>query len=171
MQRINTTNRGQGDVLLYNTNDGGEIAVTDGVVGIVGDLRTAVYLSLFGGQSDWWGDLSVADPDFHNTSETAELSENIALVPVNLLRIEDVVRRDLQWMVNQRIVSNITVTASILDTDVLGLSVSIQADGQETDFEFVENWNETALINPVESPDAVPEIAPGFSGGFSEGFR
>ena len=62
------TQQQQGDVLLFQTENDGDISATNGVIEMTGDLRTAVYLSLFGGQSEWWGDVDQTDPDFKNTS-------------------------------------------------------------------------------------------------------
>ena len=42
----------QGDVLLFQTVDDGEINIENGVVEMSGGLETAAYLSLYGGNED-----------------------------------------------------------------------------------------------------------------------
>ena len=129
-----------GDVLLQQTVDDGDLAVADGIVEMTGDLRTAVYISLFGGQADWWGDIGVTNVDFHNTSETDELLENMAAVPANLLLLRDAIHRDLEWLINQKIASSITVETSMPGIDIVAIVITIIAWGKEEQFEFVENW-------------------------------
>ena len=55
----------EGDVLLFDTDDGGEISVVNGLVIADRKFSTAAYLSLFGGNVEdggrvdnnktWWG--------------------------------------------------------------------------------------------------------------------
>ena len=63
--------RQQGDVILYQSLNDGEIEIVDGIVTMDGGLQTAVYLSLFGGNIDdaagfdkrlsWWGNCEEPD--------------------------------------------------------------------------------------------------------------
>jgi len=130
----------QGDVLLYQTANDGDIVAENGVIELTGDLRTAVYVSLFGGQVDWWGDISTTDPDFKNTSETNELLDSIAAIPANLLRIEDAAKRDLEWLKSKKIASSVQVSASMPGINAVRLQINISASGDESSFEFTENW-------------------------------
>lgn len=50
-----------GDVLLFDTEDGGEISVINGLVIADGGFNTAVYLSLFGGNKDDGGEVASGD--------------------------------------------------------------------------------------------------------------
>ena len=55
----------EGDLLLYDTPDGGDIRITEGFIASDRTFGTAVYLSLFGGNKEdngrvrnrrtWWG--------------------------------------------------------------------------------------------------------------------
>jgi phage gp46-like protein len=140
----------QGDVKLFQTNDDGDITVTGGVVEMSGGLETAAYLSLFGGNEDddgrddnpnnWWGNLDEDDPAAIYRSETQHLLQAIPATSGNLSRIEDAAKRDLSWMIDNRIASTITVSASIPALNRVKLSITIEANGKESSFEYVENW-------------------------------
>ena len=140
----------QGDVLLFQTNDDGDIIVTGGIVEMTGDFQTAAYLSLFGGNEDddgrqdhpktWWGNLSEIDPAEKYISETQNLLQALPATSSNLRRVEAAVKRDLQWFLDKNIASSIDVETSIPDLNRLKIVISIQANGEETDFTFVENW-------------------------------
>ena len=140
----------QGDVLLFQTDDDGEIIVEGGVVEMSGGLETAAYLSMFGGNEDdtgadddprtWWANLDEIDPADQYRSETQNLLQAIPATTGNLGRVEEAAGRDLAWMLEKKVASSVTVVANMPGLNRVKLSVSIQADGPESNFEFVENW-------------------------------
>jgi phage gp46-like protein len=140
----------QGDVLLEQTNDDGEITVENGLVQMTGKFETAAYLSLFGGNEDddgrpdnektFWGNLSEINPSFKLVSETQHLLQSIPATSSNLKRIEDAVKRDLQWFLNEKIASSVDVTVTIPALNRIKIVININAIGKESQFEFVENW-------------------------------
>lgn len=140
----------QGDVLLFQTNDDGDINVELGIVEFSGGLGTSAYLSLFGGNEDddgrasnpltWWGNIDETKPDRKYRSETQNLLRSIPAVSRNLLRIQDAALRDLQWMLNQNIASSVDAVATIPGLNRINLEIRIEAVGEETRFEFTENW-------------------------------
>jgi phage gp46-like protein len=140
----------QGDVLLFQTDDDGEINVENGVVEMSGGLETAAYLSLFGGNEDddgrdnnaltWWGNLDEVDPVRQYRSETQHLLQSIPATSGNLRRIEDAASRDLAWFTEQNVASSVTVEVSIPGINRVKITVNIEAVGEESSFEFVENW-------------------------------
>lgn len=140
----------EGDILLFQTNDGGEITVENGLIEMSGGLATAAYLSLFGGNKkddgrtenpfNWWGNRGETDPAKHIRSETQNLLQGLALSSAALLQIEDAVKRDLQWMINEGAASSISVEATIPGLNKLLISVSIEAVGEESNFRYVANW-------------------------------
>jgi phage gp46-like protein len=125
----------QGDVILFQTDDGGEITVEGGLVRMDGGLQTAAYLSLFGG-SDWWANLTETVPERQYNSETEELLKSLPLTSSNLKRVEDAVTRDLAWMQGTGVASTITVEVSV--PAVNRLSIVIDIDGG--DIAFTANW-------------------------------
>lgn len=144
----------QGDVLLCQTNDDGEINVVDGMVEMSGGLETAAYLSLFGGNEDddgradnaatWWGNLGETDPARQYRSETQHLLQALAANTGNLRRVEDAATRDLAWFVQNNVASSVSVSASIPGVNKIKLTIDIEAVGEESSFEFVENWKASA---------------------------
>ena len=134
----------QGDVLLQQTNDDGDITVTGGIVEMTGSFETAAYLSLFGGNEDdgatWWGNALEVDPAFKYVSKTQTLLQALPAVSANLRRIEDAARIDLQWFLTKGIASSLDVAASIPALNRIQITIDIQADGEESSFTFTENW-------------------------------
>ncbi len=111
------------DVLLRQTNDGGDITIEHGLILMSEGLETAVYLSLFGGNEDdpagsdtaqqWWGNLLDVEPERHYRSETQHLVRSLPAIPFNLRRIEQAAARDLQWLIDTGTAQSVTVEATI----------------------------------------------------------
>jgi len=143
----------QGDVFLFQTIDDGNIEIIDGLVTMSGGLETSAYLSLFGGNEDddgtmetafsWWGNVDVQEVRQYR-SETQHLLDHLAPTSGNLIRIEDAARRDLAWFLSERVASSVTVSASIPELNRVRLVIDIEAVGEESRFEFVENWRASA---------------------------
>ena len=122
----------QGDVKLFQTNNDGDIIVTNGLVEMNGGLETSAYLSLFGGNEDdtgidvsvdtWWGNLDETEPTRKYRSETQNLLQSIPATSSNLRRVEDAARRDLAWFVSEDVASSVTVEATIPALNSLKLS-------------------------------------------------
>lgn len=144
----------EGDVKLFQTDDDGEITVENGLVEMSGGLETAAYLSLFGGNEDddgradnpanWWANLDEVDPVRQYHSETQNLLQALPATTGNLRRIEDAAGRDLAWFVDSGVASSVSVSASIPGINRIKLTIDIEAVGQESSFEFVENWKSGA---------------------------
>lgn len=144
----------QGDVLLFQTDDDGDIISENGLLTMSGGLETAAYLSLFGGQEDddgrgenpanWWGNLDEIDSARQYRSETQNLLQALPATSGNLRRVEDAAKRDLAWMVTNGAASSVDVTANIPGINRLGLIVAINAQGEESSFEFIQNWKAAA---------------------------
>ena len=143
----------QGDVSLFQTNDDGNIEVVGGIVIMSGGLETAAYLSLFGGNEDddnsqdtvfnWWGNIDETDPAKEYHSETQNLLQSIPATSGNLRRIEDAANRDLAWFIESKVASSVSVVVSIPALNRIKLTIAIEALGEESSFEFVENWKVT----------------------------
>lgn len=135
------------DVLLRQSNDGGDITIQGGLLQLSDGLETAAYLSLFGGNEDdpadtdttqqWWGNLLDVEPERAYRSETQFLVQALPAIPVNLRRIEQAAGRDLQWMLDTALARSVTVEATIPAKDrvLIGL-VIITATGQRIELSF-----------------------------------
>ncbi len=138
------------DVLLFQTNDNGEINVVGGIVELSSGLETAAYLSLFGGNEQdagidqdvqtWWGNIDESDPAKHYKSETQHLINILPANTGNMRRLEQATLRDLDWFVKEKIASSIGVVASIPDLNKVSIEILITAQGIEHVFNFTENW-------------------------------
>lgn len=143
----------QGDVLLFQTTDDGEINVDGGLVEMTGGLDTSVYLSMFGGNQDdstgqdstkqWWGNIDETEQSRVYRSETQYLLPVLLPIPSNLNRIQDAALRDLNWFLEEKIANTVEVEATIPELYKVMLTVIIEADGVEKRFEFTENWKAT----------------------------
>lgn len=144
----------QGDILLFQTNDDGNINVVNGVVEMTGGFETAAYLSLFGGDDEddgrpenpekWWGNLDEIDPAFRYVSRTQNLLKGIPSTSANLKRIEDAVKEDLQWFLDKGIASLVEVAVSIPALNRIRIDINIIAEGEESSFSFTLNWKAMA---------------------------
>lgn len=140
----------QGDVLLCQTPDDGEINVVDGIVEMSGGLETAIYLSMFGGNEDctgqencpftYWGNYLENDGKFKYKSETQHLLQQIPATSNNLLRVKDAANRDLKWVTENKIASSLEINIIIPALNKISIIVDITANGLESQFNFVENW-------------------------------
>lgn len=135
------------DVLLRQTNDGGDITLQSGLVLLSEGLETAVYLSLYGGNEDdpadtdttlqWWGNLLEAEPERSYRSETQYLIKSLPAIPFNLRRIEQAALRDLAWMIETGLAQSTTVEATIPAKDRVKVAIEITtADGQKVELAF-----------------------------------
>ncbi|UGC98021.1 hypothetical protein [Oceanospirillum phage vB_OsaM_PD0307] len=138
------------DVLLFQTNDNGEVEIESGLVTLTPGLDTAAYLSLFGGNwkddgsqnnnQTWWGNLDETEAAKQYRSETQYLLGTIPATSRNLRRVEDAATRDLQWLLDGSIASSLTVSASLIGLNRVKIEVIIRAEGDESQFNYTENW-------------------------------
>lgn len=132
------------DVLIYQSIDDGEINLDNGVIQLSSGLDSSVYLSLFGGAEDWWGNVDEGEQVRRYTAKTQGLIETLNPSSANLLRMEDAVSGDLQWMIDEKVASSIEVEVTIPELNKLKIVVNITAEGNESQFEYTENWKAAA---------------------------
>lgn len=136
-----------GDTLLFNGPDGGNIESIGGAITQTDGFETSVYLSMFGGNEgnvNYWGNIDEADSVNHYTSETGNILRSIPATTGNLIRVEDAVKNDTNWMLKLNIASSIDVTTSMPALNTVGIKLCIIAEGQEHEFNFTENWRASA---------------------------
>lgn len=145
----------QGDIFLFQANNHGDITVENGVIEMTGGLDTAAFLSLFGGNENcsgrdtcpfsWWGNFDEIDKANKYISETQFLLKTLPAITANLRRIEDAAIRDLSWFLDKKIASSVTVAVTIPALNAIKINVIIEANGIESNFNFVENWKATTI--------------------------
>lgn len=141
------------DVKIYQEPDGGNVTIENGITELDDGLASAAYLSMFGGNEDdtgaandpneWWGNQLEDDTARMYRGETETTLRNLPAIPASLRKVEEAMRRDLAWFLSSNIASSVTAEASIPGVDRVRLVVTIKAEGNESQFEYVENWKAT----------------------------
>jgi phage gp46-like protein len=99
----------EGDLLLVDTNDGGDTVVKDGLFSGCRSFDTAVYLSLFGGNKndpgkvknprEWWGNkLSGTAEAEKMTSRFQACIAGLPMTTKNIALCENAALLDLEWL-------------------------------------------------------------------------
>ena len=88
----------QGDVVLFQSLDDGEIVIEGGLATMDGGLQTAVYLSLFGGNEDddglaqnpktWWANLDENQPVLRYRSRLQNLLRSIPFFIIDIFLLD-----------------------------------------------------------------------------------
>jgi phage gp46-like protein len=128
------------DVLIQQTNNEGDIECVGGVVTLTGGFESAVYLSMFGGPSSYWGNLLETDPARHYDGETERALNGAPATPANLRKIEQAAQRDLSWLITTKAANTVSVSASMPGVNKITFLIVVSAVGLESQFEFTENW-------------------------------
>ena len=134
------------DVLLFQTDDDGEINIDNGLVELTNTPATMAYLCLFGGNEDddgsadstlgWWGNLNETDLSFRYISETQYLLRSLPATSSNLRRLEDAARRDLSVFISSGTASTVDVSASVPALNKIRFMITID----NIDIELIESW-------------------------------
>jgi phage gp46-like protein len=137
------------DASFICTPDGGDIVVENGTIGLNSGLVAAVYLSWFGGNEEdsglddgerkqYWANTCEPDPTRQYRSELQYLLRSMPLTPANLERAQDTAERDVAWMLETGLATEISVVASIPALNTIKLDGSITVNGEKVPFAFVE---------------------------------
>jgi len=153
----------QGDVFLFQLDDGGEISVENGITEMRGSLETSVYLSLFGGNEDdsgdsdstkgWWANLIETELAKKYISRTQHLLRTGHSVASRLRRIEDAVRLDLKWMVDVGVATSVDAEATVPALDTILIVAKINVQGEESEIPFILNWKRDIEANTLQPGD------------------
>lgn len=134
------------DVLLEQTDDGGEITVTNGVTGMTPGLSVTVYLTLFGGNIDdpgltdktkaWWGNSTETEPVKQYRSRTQYLLRSLPVTSFNIERLAEAVEQDLAPLVSGGFLKEVVVTVTVPRRN----AVNIKIESETEIFEYIEPW-------------------------------
>jgi phage gp46-like protein len=131
----------EGDLLLTDTRDGGDVLIAEGLFQSDRSFDTAVYLSLFGGnKSDsgkvknnktWWGNT------LRGTSENEKLVSRfqnvifgLPMTTKNILEAEDAAELDLKWIIDEGLADKIEAVGRAITHNRFTLRVNIEAGGK-----------------------------------------
>ena len=141
------------DVLLFQSDDGGNVRFENGQAVPADGLETTVYLSLFGGNErdsggtdgeelQWWGNLIEEEDDRKYRSETQYLLRSIPAITGNLVRIQDAVERDLAWL--SVIASEVSVSVTMPGVNSVRIEINVTIDDREFNYVFSEAWRQAS---------------------------
>ena len=128
-------------VLLLASNDGGEIDIVNGVTTMSAGLETAVYLSLFGVNSDveYWGNYLTDKPEEKLQGKTDRFLTGLPVSSGYINEIKRVVNEDLTWLIDIGIATEIEVTVTIPTMNTYHITVDILGeDSNESIYNI--NW-------------------------------
>ena len=128
----------EGDVLLIDTPDGGDIVLENCLIEADRKFSTSVYLSLFGGNIDdpgktksdreWWGNL-FADSESEKIRSRFQYIINGFPMTVKYIReAEEAAYLDLKWLIKENIADKINIEGRSKDKEHFELYVEILAD-------------------------------------------
>ena len=143
-----------GDVVLYQSDNDGDINIVGGITEMTAGFDTMIYLTLYGGNVEdpgrddkskqWWGNWTEPDPARHYRGEYQNLIQGLPASSANLVLVEGAAKRDIERaFVDTKIADSVTVSASIPKRNQIKLTIAITAEGKRSDYEFTENWEST----------------------------
>lgn len=131
----------EGDVLLVETPDGGDIVVKNGCVLPCKDFSSAVYISLFGGNKaddgkvknnrTWWGNiLAGVREDEKIISRFQAVITGMPFSIKNIRAAESAARLDLEWLKNTGAADEIIVDGTVKGKNNFVLCVCVNIGGK-----------------------------------------
>lgn len=111
------------------SGNGGELTLLSNDLAMAG-IANMVYLALFGGDSDWWGNNFLPNEQ-HFTSETETMLRSVALNSSGRQKIEQAVLNDLDFL---REVPGTTITVAVSIVSVDRITISIRINGEQIFF-------------------------------------
>jgi phage gp46-like protein len=131
----------EGDLLLEDTPDGGDIQIEHDLFMNDKSFNTAVYLSLFGGNKEdsgkvknkntWWGNTLPGISE--NEKIISRFQAVIFALPMttkNIQEAESAARIDLQWTIDEGIGDQIIITGQAITRNKFNLTVNILLEKQ-----------------------------------------
>lgn len=122
----------QGDVLLFQTLDGGNISLTNNQIDMTTGLETAVYLSLFSPEDWFLNDIAETENE-KLTSQTEQLIATTPNVSSNYTLLDQAINNDLKWLLDAGRAKSISVGVS--SNQINRVNISLEID------EIVFNFN------------------------------
>jgi phage gp46-like protein len=131
----------EGDLLLEDTQDGGDISIENDLFVNDRTFKTAVYLSIFGGNKEdngkvknrktWWGNtLEGTGENEKLVSRFQAVIFGLPMTTKNIEIAESAASLDLKWIVDEGIADKITVSGRAVSRKKFSLHVEIKAGGK-----------------------------------------
>jgi phage gp46-like protein len=131
----------EGDVLLMETEDGGDVLIENDFFVCDRSFNTAVYLSLFGGNKDdngkvknsktWWGNTLPGVPEHEKLiSRFQYIISGLPMTTKNIQEAEAAANLDLKWITDEGIAEKVIVSGRAASRNKFTMRVDIQAGGK-----------------------------------------
>lgn len=131
----------EGDIYLYETEDGGEISIVNGEPVMDAGLESAVYISIFGHESvTWWGNeyLKKAErmecrfyPYIKSTGKTIS----------TLNKAKELLKQDLTWLIDEKIADRIVIDIYSISITHISVDINILKDERSiSKTKYGVNW-------------------------------
>lgn len=139
------------DPNLYVEENGGDLLLDAGDLLVGNGLISAASLSLFGGNTEdsgtgadapkqFWGNRLYKQESRHLRSRSGHLLEFLPVTSGNLKRLEEAAAEDLQWMVDENIVSDLSVVVSFDGPKRVRYDLSAVVSNEKVDFSLTREW-------------------------------
>jgi phage gp46-like protein len=125
----------EGDILLVDSQDGGDLVIENGLIKYDNQFSTAVYLSLFGGNMDdpgktkskreWWGN-KFANTESEKLRSRFQFIINGYPMTVKYIReAEAAALLDLEWLKTENIADKISLSIKSTGKNTFNLDIEI----------------------------------------------
>ncbi|MCL2138214.1 MAG: hypothetical protein FWH41_01630 [Treponema sp.] len=129
----------EGDLLLYDTVESGDIDVENGLCVSDRQFSTAVYLSLFGGNKEdagkvksnkeWWANkIQGINESEKLRSRFQIITAGLPMTVKNIREAETAAAMDLQWFIKEKIADDIFIYGQAAEKNRFNLKVIILKD-------------------------------------------
>jgi len=129
----------EGDLLLYETLDGGDVSVENGLFVSDRQFNSAVYLSLFGGnktdngktnsKNQFWGNYLNGVTDSEKLRSRFQfIITGLPMSVKNIREAEQAAAIDLQWFIDEKIADEIFINGRATGKNRFNLKVEILKD-------------------------------------------
>src|SRR6478736_9054272 len=165
------------DLELVENLNGGDFVKKTNDLSVIHGFENMPYIALFGGNVkastqpqmandeqdfSWWGNAIISeDPSLQFNSQTERILQQIALNNYGRIRIEEAVKKDLEFM---QPFANVTVEVSILGNDRVLIAIRIVRPNNLQQKEFIYIWDAT-------NRELIDKTVKTTTGGSSPGYK
>lgn len=128
-----------GDILLFQTLNDGDISIQDGVAIMTRGLETAVYLSMFS-PKDWFCNENIDDKHERISAKTEDLINNKPQSSANYQLLVQAVKSDLGWLIKTNIANSIDVSVSSDGLNSVTITIAIEQDAGSSNITLPIQW-------------------------------
>ena len=121
------------DLLIIETGNGGDLVLRGADLVMTKGIENEPYLSMFGGDADWWGNDLIAKPEFIWQSETDAAINSVALNSEGRLAIEQAVKNDSK-IFGKNYGAEIKASVTLAAADRIEITVTINGETKEYTF-------------------------------------